>query len=385
MEQGGSATASHRDSRIDALRGLAIALVVLRHAIPWTQHVDPFGFGPVLSYDPWWIPGLLRQPNSASYAGALTVTMNVYAPFFVTLFGFLSGYVLFGKDDGIRLLSGRFVRLIVPYFSWVLLTYALYNRFVMPVSDLPKALLGMSIPGGLGYFYELFLATCIFVAVRKVSKKTSVLLVTALAAAVLGRIALAGGAWAAAIARSIGMYSFVALGYIWAAKRVWLSAHRRGTLWLGLAAYPALLALIWPPLGGSSWLERTATTLAQNGGLPGGYALKTLCVAVVTPLVHLGAAMAAIAVLFVLYEALPASIARPQAALGKRTLGVYAIHIPVLFLTIQVLGIRDLIVASALAVGGSYLLAGLIDRVPVARYLLLGASPARRRQARRSS
>jgi len=377
MEQRESEIPPRRDLRVDALKGLGILLVVLRHAIPWTQGGNLLGLESLLIGPPW-IPEFLRHPSPDLYGSILSFLMNISHSFFMPLFAFLSGYLLVGKPQGEDLAARRFRQLMVPYICWLLVNCVLYSLVV----NVPPLLLVKTVSGSLGFFYELFMATCMFVVVRIASKRTGVLVTCAVAAIVLGRMGYVGGVWFGSLARSAMLFSFLAAGYVWAARKEWAEKHRREILWVSVIAYPALLALEWPPLESSSWFNRAATTLMQNGSWRYGFAIKVLAVTVVTPLIQFCAALAAIVILFILYERLPVSVLRPQAALGRRTLGIYAIHFPILFFTVQVLGIRNLLLATAIALGGSYLGVGLIGKVPVARFLLLGdASPRQKNSA----
>lgn len=96
---------SGRDEGIDALKGFAIILVVLGHCLEIAD------------------PGLF-VPNASFRHHLATFIYTFHMPLFI----FLAGYVMAGKSVRV----GRsFVRLIVPFFTWMVLKYL----FTTPVSS----------------------------------------------------------------------------------------------------------------------------------------------------------------------------------------------------------------------------------------------------------
>lgn len=92
-----------RDSNIDALKGFAILLVVLGHAIQ--AHVPHF------------------DDN---------LLFRLIYSFHMPLFMFLSGYVAW--DRPIKL-GKKFVRLVVPFITWYLALYVLFAHRTIGFED----------------------------------------------------------------------------------------------------------------------------------------------------------------------------------------------------------------------------------------------------------
>lgn len=91
---------SKRDHKIDALKGFAIALVVLGHSL---EIADPGLFVP-----------------NASFRHHLAILIYT---FHMPLFMFLAGYVMWGRKVKV---GKSFLRLIVPFFTWMLVRFFVF-------------------------------------------------------------------------------------------------------------------------------------------------------------------------------------------------------------------------------------------------------------------
>ena len=122
-----------RSLDLDALRGLAILLVVLGHAITYTQ---PDFRAPVFT--------------PVNFLAAFIYT------FHVPLFCFVSGFVVFG-----RRISGRdkFLRLAVPFLAWIPVSY-LVDCYAVRVQPGMHDMVQRALRGQLGLWYLWFLFLC---------------------------------------------------------------------------------------------------------------------------------------------------------------------------------------------------------------------------------
>ncbi len=122
-----------RNLDLDALRGLAIILVVLGHAITYTQ---------------------------PDFRLAVFTPMNLLAAFIYTfhvpLFCFVSGFVIFGRKISPR---DKFLRLALPFLAWIPVSY-LIDCYAIKVRPHMRDMLQMALRGQLGLWYLWFLFLC---------------------------------------------------------------------------------------------------------------------------------------------------------------------------------------------------------------------------------
>jgi fucose 4-O-acetylase-like acetyltransferase len=138
-----------RNIGLDALRGLAILLVVLGHSIS----------------------------NAVNLYQATTYNLQYYVSNFIytfhmPLFFLVSGYVLFGKR--IRI-GDRAIRLLLPFFAWIPI-YWMVNRYIhhypWPVKFLATFKDTVLQPGaGLWFLPTLFLCALLLIPARHIEKK----------------------------------------------------------------------------------------------------------------------------------------------------------------------------------------------------------------------
>lgn len=138
-----------RNIGLDALRGLAILLVVLGHSIS----------------------NAVNLYQATTYNPLYYVSSFIYT-FHMPLFFLVSGYVLFGKR--IRI-SDRAIRLLLPFFAWIPF-YWMVNRYVhhypWPVKFLTTFKDTVLQPGaGLWFLPTLFLCSLLLIPVRHIEKR----------------------------------------------------------------------------------------------------------------------------------------------------------------------------------------------------------------------
>lgn len=135
-----------RSLDLDALRGLAILLVVLGHAITYTQ---PDFRAPVFT------------PMN-------TLAAFIYT-FHVPLFCFVSGYVIFGRKISAR---DKVLRLAIPFLAWIPVSY-LIDCYAIQVRPHMRDMLHMAMQGQLGlwYLWFLFLACMALIPVRWMERR----------------------------------------------------------------------------------------------------------------------------------------------------------------------------------------------------------------------
>ncbi|MBN1289259.1 MAG: acyltransferase [Actinobacteria bacterium] len=137
-----------RDLGVDALRGLAILLVVLGHAISNAVNMNT-----VSGYNPFY------YVNSFIYT------------FHMPLFFMVSGYVIFGR----RIRVGeRSIKLLVPFLAWIPVYWFVnryFRHFPWPVLFWPTLKRTIVEPGdGLWFLEVLFLCTLLLIPVVQLEK-----------------------------------------------------------------------------------------------------------------------------------------------------------------------------------------------------------------------
>jgi len=347
-----------RDISMDALKGLAIALVVLGHAIPVATEVAHGG------------PGLYPVNRSAwvPLATATSLWFSLVYSFHMPLFAFVSGYVMWPPRA--RSFWSQLLRstrgLLVPYMAWLFVYYLvarLINRDAWPAIGgvLVDAVAGRS---GLWYLYALFMCTLVIAGLARLpySRWTipaSVVLVFTAAAMYLALVSTTLPAMLY-LADTLWIYPFVVLGYLVACKRDLLVRHRRLVLGLALATFVPLFYLRYPIYADEL---QPLTPFMQAAGATVTYA--------VTKLVAYTCASAAVLGLFAVYAGRAGAAIRSQAWLGRRSLGVYAVHGVVLTSLVSA-GVRNPPILFVVSLGASVLITILIERIPLLSSFLLG-------------
>lgn len=262
--------------------------------------------------------------------------------FNMPLFALLAGYVHFGRDrGGVRLIANKARALLVPYLAWIALVMPLRR---LPASDwLPRAALALIDPHAgfqMWFLWSLFWVFVVFTVTRA----------TPWPDVVAGGLALAAAAvWLGTPSKAFGfdkvawLYLFFVLGYFTAKYRV----HVRKWEWvvqaLGVASFPLFVSF----------------------GLVREYPLF--------------AGLSGVAASLALYSVQPAVLLRPQARVGRRSLGIYGAQMIVLPFCIVGAGWGGAALSWTAAFVGSLVVTLVLERWAVTRAVFLGMWPRRRR------
>ena len=356
-----------RDRSIDALRGLAIALVVLGHAVPFAAAVFHDGPGLVRVDAQYWVPT----------ATASSPLFSLIYAFHMPLFAFVSGLVLWPPRA--RPVAGELLRrvrsLLLPYLVWffMLTAIAQLKAGALLAEGWGVVLLNaVTGRGGLWYLYSLFLSATVVALLARVPGRRWTIPATALAAIVAPMLVDLPAVLH--LSATLWIHPFVVLGYMWAPAKEWVIERRWYVAGVATLTFLPLLYLCYPihlphPI---EPLERLAAAM-HDVGLPGG----SLLASGLTRLLPFLCATAALLALHALFVGRGGRAIDVQAWLGRRSLGIYAIHGPLLWSLIDA-GVRDPLILAAVGLAVSAGLTALLERVPLVSLALLGQPPVRR-------
>jgi fucose 4-O-acetylase-like acetyltransferase len=356
--------AGRRDAAADALKGLAMTLVVLGHAVvtvSWVYHAGP---GLVRLAGGWWVARDL----------ALNIPLNFINAFHIPLFAFISGFLAWRPVVRPLLdqLRRRSIGILVPYASWVVIYYFFLVR---PLSAAGFAgYLGTAALNpwaGLWFLYALFVSYVVLLLVQRLPGHRWVLGAVAV-------VAMEATALPASASHLLGfgdvlyILPFFAAGYLMAplakriAERKWLVAG------VAVAACVVLFPMRFPVLGEDpNWIQTVTHAFGTRLGLQYGVPGARFLMAAIPPLIRYGSSLAAILAVFTVYQALRGPVLDVQAWVGRRTLGIYAIH-QLLLSVLLGMGVRNWVAMFVLALGLSVGITLVLERIPVVRGLLLG-------------
>jgi len=346
-----------RDASVDALRGLAIILVVLGHAILDAGAV--LHGGPrMVNMGPFWIP----------LSTASSVPLSLLYSFHMPLFAFVSGLVMWSpRERPLRHgISSRARGLLVPYMAWFLILYAI-NWSPHPAGGFGSALLDALVGrGGLWYLYALFVCTAVVLCLAKSPGSRFALPASALVA-----VAFSTG-WLFAVPDVLYLswvfwiYPFVVLGYLVGPLRAQVLDRRWLVAAVGLVAFLPLFYLRYPvhvprlqPINRISAMSGAASVVA-------GHVLPFLAA-----MLPYACASAAVLALVGAYLGRGGWVIEAQAWLGRRSLGIYAMH-GVFMWWFASHGLKDAVALTLVSLGLSALATTVLERVPVVGRLLLG-------------
>ncbi len=325
-----------RDSALDALKGLAICLVVLSH---------------VLGYAYNFAPSLLSRVVSA---------------FNMPLFMALSGYLLFGREGNraAQFVWRKFLRLMVPYLAWLIVYTAV---FVRPVSAWASNIACGIVtplspdPGRLWFLWMLFAFYVAFTIVRRFSTKDIALVISAVIAVFALKLHVTYNMKGYA---DEWLYPFFIGGYLLCKHQQRLTALLKPAMaFVWGTAFVVFFAIgSTQPGEGIIPLVATGTSLLN--------AARAAAIALNMALIYV-APSAAVLALYIAYRHAPPWFTRPQAWLGLLTIGIYATN--TLFVPFIRLGTGAGVVATwsvvmILSVGATLLITG----VPALAVVFLG-------------
>ena len=361
-----------RDSSIDALKGLAITLVVLGHAI----------------LDAGALPhaaGLVDKGSfSISIATASNLALSMLYTFHMPLFAFVSGLVMWPprKYSLGSSVVGRLKSLIVPYLAWFTVFY-IVRWAPHPSGGFGVALMDeVTGHGGLWYLYALFICSIFVVALSNVRGSMWLLSASAVAAIACSTGLLFAVPDVLYLNMVLWIYPFVVLGYLVGPLKEKLVERRRALLGVGLAAFLPLFYLRHPvDVPSIQPITRIGSAAGAIGG-SSGHVLAALF-SVIVPVLLYACATAAVVALYGAYVGRTGPAIDVQAWLGRKSLGIYAIHGSVLWF-MSSHGLKNPVLLTALVIGIAVLGTMALERTPVLGHILLGQKwsfPMRRKVA----
>jgi len=298
------------------------------------------------------------------------------------LFAFVSGLVMWlprGRSVAQGVMS-RARSLLVPYIAWFVILYVTHWSPHPPGGFGPAfvdALLGRD---GLWFLYALFVCTAVVICLERVPRSRWALSVAALVA-----VACSSG-WAFAVPNVLYLsgvlwiFPFVVLGYLMGPFRSQVIEHRWLVVAVGFVVFVPLLILRYPVEVASLQPINHLLTASLGRSTPGG-AILGFAVSCLGVLLPYACACAAVVALYGLYLGRTGAAIDIQAWLGRKSLGIYAMHGPVVWWFASH-GVRDVVVLTSVSVALCVLLTALLERAPLLKAVLLGQ---RRRPASEAS
>jgi fucose 4-O-acetylase-like acetyltransferase len=352
-------TRAVRDTRIDALRGIAIALIVVQH-LGWAH----------LSYRlaPGLAPAFADTWSDLSKLGTFWYwALVLSAPFCVNVFAFVSGYLLAASSARSfgAFVRSRFLTLMVPFLAWVVVYWldpqsALFFVHKRGLLSFVEAALRNPVGGLAGpvwFLYPLFFSSVIVFGANR-TRFANTLLVLCIATAVilptvLDRFAVVS---TFGLIETIVLVPFVAIGAIVRRRRAlrWRADWRR--LVIAVAAYAGFWVL-------RSSLGGPIARLPRPWNSPVSVLRHD-----VPPLLL---ALAGIWMCLELLAMLPERTLRPPAWLGVHSLGVCGAQLPAIALLVS-LGIRSPWAVFPATLGLCAAISWLLDTNRVTRAVFLG-------------
>lgn len=351
----------NRDITIDALRGLAIVMVVIGHAIVQGGTLHTGGPDRILVYDRVWL--LVRDASNP--------LLSLAYSFHIPLFAFVSGFVLWRHSLpplSVQII-GRIRSLAIPYFAWFIVIYCLHRDFFGSITEFMLALLAVATnitaPGALWYLYTLFGCSLVVLLLARLPKSEWVLLVSSVTLPFAAELLPPVTASFLDTRHIKEVYPFVVLGYLTPPHKDWLMRNRGSLALFGGLTFALLACLRYPVhVPTAAAIERVIYWM-NHLGVPSAHLARA--VPKLSP-------FAAIAALYPAYTFLSGPmLISLQAWIGRRTLGIYATHSMIQrWLTIQ--GINNWFILFGISLVISIAVTLIIEQVPYIRTVLLGSS-----------
>lgn len=338
-----------RDTHADAVKGVAIAALVLSHTLTVAAQTQ-LGVGLNRFITSWNMP----------------------------LFFFISGWVMALQPPRtpLQTVGRRAQSLLVPYFAWICVLWVIGYPWSGGASGVGSWFQILLAPNEMWFLYCLFLADVLFAAVRAVGRQPAVVFAGVILLALAATVASRQGQGALLTLDNLGwLLPFLVAGYY--GCRVSQRPPRLSALMKILLAGLALVLLscgvgpdllrvsmfgVWP-FSLVAW-SRAAAALANHSAR---YAL----------------AGAGIATLWQLMRLAPARGKRVMSKLGTATLGIYAMNSPLLTVlrlwfpawsvtANPALSIFIVLLAALIVLGVEWLLTLMLRRIALTRRVLLG-------------
>jgi fucose 4-O-acetylase-like acetyltransferase len=338
---GAAVTGAARNKRIDALKGLAIACVVLYHvAGEYFHYTNASG----VVYEQWSV-----------------VLRALLFSFMLPLFAFMSGYLL-GRPGAFRprkYFTVRTMGLLIPYFVWETIYGPGHDKHPEMLSSLSAfvgyyghLLIDPHYEGRIWYLYVLWIALMVLGLVRLVGDRTAILVFSVPVVYALGSFGQFH--WLRWV------YAFVVAGVLWRRYEAEI-LPRIGALGVACAVafVPAWLLSV-PEVGTHVGLKAGAGSVLGSAAVAAALSFG----AIVT------GALAVVALVALSYR-LPQRVEAVLAGLGLCSLGIYVSHfylvemwrgMPVWFLPINL----------AIALAGAWAFTLLLRTWPPSAAVFLG-------------
>ena len=359
--RGGPGVQLSRDQSLDALRGLAIILVVLGHAI--------LDAGAVLRGG----PGMVNMgPFCIPLSTASNVPLSLLYTFHMPLFAFISGLVMWPPRRASLAagITSRVRGLLIPYMAWFLVLY-MANWSPHPAGGFAPALLDAVLGrGGLWYLYALFVCATAALCLARAPGSRFTLPVSALAAV------LCSTGWMFVVpnvfylSNVLWIYPFVVLGYMVAPLGSYVLEHRWHVVAVGLTIFLPLFYLRYPVHMPSLQLINRLTATTGTSGAISARVLGSV-LPVLAAMLPYACASAGVLALYGLYVGRGGRVIDAQAWLGRKSLGVYAVHGPVVW-WLASHGLKQVEVLTIVSLGVAAIATALLERTPLLGAALLG-------------
>ncbi len=349
--------AGWRDSQLDALRGLAIVLVAIGHAIEIAYVSGFWAAKPIVwngfSFESHWVHALIYT-------------------FHMPLFAFLSGWAArFDRATGWKAVKNRALGLLVPYLFWLAAWSALdanaAHSVSVGISTMGTALINPFARNGLWFLYVLFICLAVLIGVRAISNTRRMVVASAILVACLQLFPVPWQPELLGLTRVGLLYPFVVGGLFFPDVMEWVRLRWTSIAALSLVIFAACLPVVWPNAYKAVWWVALSDS-GQRQVLVSQFVSASLAYICATA-----------AILFVVALGLRAKgrwLVVPG-WLGQRSLGIYAVHFRVM-LIVSATGLLALIpsmdarvvllAASGVALGG--LAFELLNRTPFSRFAL---------------
>jgi len=356
---------SPRNTQMDAIRGVAIVLVVVAHAVTYSALQNHIETGIAHPLGGWIDP-----------AAHASLTVSLIYSFHMPLFAFVSGYVLGLRPmpSPARMTEKKLLSLVVPSLAWAAVTYLVAAQWQLGRGFFPfvRDAVLLSGAGSLWFLQALFWCFVISSLVVAATPRP-VWLVASICAVMLIGVVPASPSFIRNVA---WLYPAFVGGIMLAdparSRQFW--QHRRALLAAAPVVWLSMLALDWPIVLTGGFFT-TAGPAIQRALGPIGSSLGMIVAEFASLTVRQVGAAAAIVFIVLATENIPLRLASPLAWLGCKSLGIYATHMLLMRQLALWLAVDDALLM--LVVGGalSVTLTLALEQHPATAAVFLGRWP----------